>query len=88
MRCHIYQVPLIISPDDHYEEVPILLSDKRDKINEENLINLMDMTPDKPPETKHVIESDQELLSEEHSQAKLLRWHHRLVHLPFSNIKI
>ena len=46
------------------------------------------MTPEKPPELKHVIDSNQELLAVEHSQSELLISHHRLGHLPFSKIKI
>ena len=46
------------------------------------------MEPEKPPETKNVIESYQELLEEEHPQLELLIWNHRLGHLPFIKIKI
>ena len=48
----------------------------------------MDMTPEKLLDTKHVIESNQKLLASEQPQAELLRLHHSLGHLPFSNIKI
>ena len=46
------------------------------------------MTPEKPPENKHAIDSDNGLLAAEHLQAELLICYHRLGHLPFSNIKI
>ena len=46
------------------------------------------MTPEKPPDTKHVIESNQELLTSEHPQVELLRWHHSLGHLAFIKIRI
>ena len=45
------------------------------------------MTPEKITETKLIIDSDQEILAEEHPQAELLRWHHVLGHLTFSNIR-
>ena len=57
-----YQAPYVIPTENQDMEVPIALSDKRDKINEENLTNFVDMTPQKPLDPKHVIESDQELL--------------------------
>ena len=37
---------------------------------------------------KHIIESNQKLLATEHPQIELLRWHHRMENLPFSNINI
>ena len=49
----------MIPPDDKDAEFPITLSNKREKINKDNLTNLMEMTPEKTPETKHVIEADQ-----------------------------
>ena len=58
-----YQEPYIIPPDDKDAEVPILFSDDRDKSNEEYLDNLVNMNPEKPPETKHVIDPNQELLA-------------------------
>ena len=54
-----YQAPHTILPDDQDAEVPISLSDERDKINEEKISNLVDMTPEKPTDPKHAIESDQ-----------------------------
>ena len=48
----------------------------------------MDMKTEKPPDTKHVIGYNQELLTEENPQAELLRWHYRIGHLPFYRTKI
>ena len=64
------------------------LSKNRDKRNEENLTELVQMVRDKPPDIKHVIESDQELLLVEHPQVELIIWHRNLGHLTFSNINI
>ena len=64
------------------------LSKKRDKRNEENLTELVQMVRDKPPDTKHVIESDQELPEEEQTQEELLRLHHSLGHFTFRKINI
>ena len=83
-----YQAPYVIPPDDKDAEVPIALSDEREKIDEDNLINLEEMTAEKTPEPKHGIESDQELLESEHPQAELLRWHYKLGNLPFIKINI
>ena len=48
----------------------------------------MDMTPEKTPYPKYVIDYNQELLVAEHPPEELLRWNHRLVHLTFIKIKI
>ena len=53
-----------------------------------NLTDLVYMMPEKTPDPKHVIQSNQELLEAEHPQAELLIWYHRLGHLPLSKIKI
>ena len=50
--------------------------------------NLADITPEKLSDSKHVIESDQELLLVEHPQVELIIWHRNLGHLTFSNINI
>ena len=41
---------------------------------------------ERPPESTHVIESDQEILAAVHLQEELIRWHHHLGHLPLSNV--
>ena len=42
---HVFcQAPHIIPPDNQYVEVPIELSDEREKFNKENFSNLVDMT--------------------------------------------
>ena len=69
-------------------ELPITLNNDREKSNEKNLTDLADMILEKPPEHKHVIESDRELLEAKHPQAELLVWHDRLGHLTFIDIKI
>ena len=58
-----YQYLHIIPPDDQDAEVPISLSIWREKINEENLTDLVDITPEKPPDPKHGIKYDQEILA-------------------------
>ena len=54
-------------------EVPIELSNKGEKINEDNLTDLVNMTPEKPIDPKQVIESDEELLTSEQPKLELLR---------------
>ena len=61
-----YQAPCDVPPDDEDAESSITFSNEKEKIKEENLTNLLEMTPEKPPDPKCVIESDQELLSVEH----------------------
>ena len=69
-------------------EVPITLSNEREKRNEEKLTNLVVTASEKPPETKHGIKSDQEILAAEQTQLELLILCHSMVHLAFIKIKI
>ena len=54
-----YQAPKVIPPEDQDAEVSIIIIKEREKSNGENITNLVGMTPDKPPEPRHVIESNQ-----------------------------
>ena len=80
--------PYAILPDDKDVEVPTALSNDREKINGDNLNNLVNMTTETPLDTKHIIDPDQEILAAEHTHAELLIWNQRLGHLPFRNINI
>ena len=46
------------------------------------------MSTENNPEPTHVIESDQESMAADHTQAELLICYHHLGHLPFSNMRI
>ena len=63
-----YQALHVIPPDEKGAELPIEISNRRKKGNVENLTKLMDMTTDKLPDTQHLVGSDQEILSEEHTE--------------------
>ena len=53
--------PIALDGQHHPREFLVALTDEREK-NEYNLINLVEMEPHKPPDPKHIIEYDQELL--------------------------